>query len=99
MNSTIDDRTVSIDLAMASGRMAYPLVVGKRYYITTPRYDCRGTVVDYGPLGFILDPAERVFISGPLKKFFTGEAEEAEDFPGRHYISWMACAEASECPE
>lgn len=74
----------------------YPLEIDDRVYVTTARFDCRGTVSDIGPMGFILRDAERVFDSGDLEKFLAGgKAFSAEPLGDLHFIAWFACAEAT----
>jgi hypothetical protein len=95
---SFDDRTVAIDQAMAAGQVGYPIEPGMRVYVTTGRFDCRGTVANYGPLGIILRDCERIFDTGPdFSGFLQGRpASESVALPGMHFVSWFAAAEITE---
>jgi hypothetical protein len=93
----VDNRFVALDAAMATGQIAYPVEIGATYYVTTPRYDCRGTVCDYGPLGFMLQNCERVFETGTLTNFLEGgPAQTAAEMGNRHFVNWMAAMEITQ---
>lgn len=93
----VDNRFVALDHAMASGQMAYPVEMGATYYVTTPRYDCRGEVCDFGPLGFRLKNCERVFETGQLVDFLNGgDAQTAAEMGDNHFVNWMAAMEITQ---
>lgn len=90
------DAAVMIDDALRRGQLGYLLEPGTRYYITTPRYDLRGTVDQVGPLGFSLVNCERIFRSGELGDFLKGgEANYAEPLRDGTVIAWSWFGEAT----
>lgn len=93
----VDEAYVTMDTALSLGMLAWPVEKGERYLFTTARYDCSGTVVNFGPFGVQLENVTRIFESGALQEYLIeNQAPRREEkLPDGHIIMWGGVTEIS----